>query len=955
MADNGGSPRLSLTPTLTQRTTQNDRLAKLKKNISNRLKRPAKTEFDLYPPEEPKELPTPLTTLANRETMGIDDLDNILPVSDPEDVDDFDRNLAALLNGVHPHEHRDPRVRSVNIPKSNVQITPFQFNQACRILLQYPNHGLSGGILANSPGTGKSYIMIAALLLRAMIFESKREVHQYWQEVKNGERKSGERTRHLPRHTQDDDLRKCPSQDPGGIVCYCVRHSLTSRIADKGHRGVSVLQVPTETLSDWYANFDNAILRLNGSPSKLYMLSNAPPARFRIRPTELKKLLPKLDPSDENLPKTPESYIFLTSLQGFQLLNAFSTPEGQFSLTIGLHMVDEAHQILASERATVMRMSESQSACDKWYVTGTPFRNGSLTQWVPAITRIDWKRGALLESFGSQLQGIRESRDQDETDKYLMNLSVIFDKIMVLRHFPTSTMFNKPLTGLQSMKPKTISRVLPENYREAVQTLASEVQSTLDPALDYAKAFLACSEARIGRDRLNFVSLFPAAAPLMLDDPTAFDDETIIGMIEKTPINKLLIENQPELKELSSEIAHDSPKLDYIHEEIDRMLSDKRARAADPHAEFKKEQDAQAEKKSKGKGKSRIPMLRGRLQNQSENLTAKKMVIFTPTVASAAMLYLAISQARKDLKCVYYYSRAGRAHREIALDKFNSILGDKATAGGQVFITNYAAAGTGINLQKAASYQILTSKLPTKANETQGFARTNREGQRLAVTHKILILEDNPIDRIMVCEHAGAKMTSNPFEINEELTFSIPEVGLKTMKGLPSPHPQSQLDHDCAGSLEPGSPRDSTTGVITVGIEPPSPRSPSQASPARTSALAQGLVAPPAAPKETYEIEAGSVEYSDKTTSTPSTTGNTTPPQAEPSTAFSPATPATEMASPSPVAFMGRFHEHLGSDSDSLFETRSLLGGNVDELMDTPRKKSKFSFIKSFYKKEKGQ
>lgn len=59
--------------------------------------------------------------------------------------------------------------------------------------------------------------------------------------------------------------------------------------------------------------------------------------------------------------------------------------------------------------------------------------------------------------------------------------------------------------------------------------------------------------------------------------------------------------------------------------------------------------------------------------------------------------------------------------------------------------------------------------MPRIREVAQAFGRTNRTGQRLPVVHKILVLEDSPVDRANLCLLAQRDIKSNVYRMNEKL------------------------------------------------------------------------------------------------------------------------------------------------------------------------------------------
>ncbi|KAG6361031.1 hypothetical protein INS49_009250 [Diaporthe citri] len=468
------------------------------------------------------------------------------------------------------------------------------------------------------------------------------------------------------------------------------------------------------------------------SPSiyQLCLVHTNAPKRFTRPLQPLVDTLSRGVNSDLRTP-SPASYIFITTLDSPRLRNVFS--EG--SLNAGFVVVDEAHQVLRRKDSLTFRMvSEfSGNGADVWFVTATPFSGCTLAQWVAPMNLIAPSRAAAMQELVTALDTAKSSGDADDAQTLQDQFKVVFDERLVVRHFGTSSFFAKSISDVQAIVPSVISRETPMQHKTAVQELSNQV-ALKDPRLTDPGQ----------RGLLYLVSLFPAAAELILADPITFDVAAIRDFVRQVK-NRLHIEESEPLRRLADHIVKDSPKLDYILEELDRMGLDKRERERIEHRSSAK-------------------------FGAGEDLKMKKMVIITPTVVSAVFLYLALIRHRKDVVLIHNW--VSSQEKEQIVNNFMSLSAAKLVKHSRILIAPFAMAGTGVNLQ-VASYQILTSPLPDKASQLQAFARTNRSGQRLRpLSHKILVLEDSPVDRIVLASHATLDIESDPFQINEPLRIA---------------------------------------------------------------------------------------------------------------------------------------------------------------------------------------
>lgn len=711
------------------------------------------TQGEVSHVEDPEERPTLLTRLASQRPNPLADLESLLPVSQTFEDENGFISLCNDLLVLNAQEHRDPSVRSIKIPGSKVVVSPHQYYHAYHLLSQR-GRDLNGGILADDAGTGKTFILFTACLLRALAFESQRAVRLYWSG--KGKKKVG---RHAEHHLPEGaNGRSCPSQKAGEIVCYCVPGGFTRVICDHTPSGVSAIYTAIETWPDILNLVQTAAL----SPSvyQLCLVHNNAPTRF-TRP--LQPLVKTLSHGADNNLKTfsPASYIFITTLDSPRLRNVFS--EG--ALNAGFVVIDEAHQILRRGNSLTFRMASefSENGADVWFVTATPFSGCKLADWIPPMDLIAPSRATAMRGLVRSWDIAKSSSDAIDAQTFRNQFRSVFDDRLVVRHFGTSTFLAKPISDVQDIQPRVISRDTPMKHRGAVQELANQVVLK-DPALSDPSQ----------RGLLYLVSLFPAAAHLILDDPITFDTAAIRDFVRQVK-NRLRIEESEPLRRLADQIITDSPKLDFILEELNRMDQDKRERA-------------------------RIDNRSSSKFGAGEDLQMKKMVIITPTVVSAVFLYLALIRHRKDVVLIHNW--VSSQEKEQVVNNFMSLSAAKLVKHNRILIAPFAVAGTGVNLQ-VASYQILTSPLPDKASQLQAFARTNRSGQRLRpLSHKILVLEDSPVDRIVLASHATLDIESDPFQINEPLRIA----GHASLGNLMSP----------TGVVEDNS---SSTHSSTLGVD----------------------------------------------------------------------------------------------------------------------------------------
>lgn len=722
----------------------------------------------------------------------ISDLNSLLPIATSVSSEEFISACSGLLEGVDLRNHVNPRRRSIRIggARSLLYITPFQLYQALLMLNQRDRTQCRGGILSNDTGTGKSYIILAACVIRALVFESERQVKLFWDQSKPSQtnpsltkpnptkpnptwpspskpspskpsptmpnpRKASSSVAHLPQSAIGQGLR-CPSQRGDDVICYCVPTSKARALVDSDvPRGASLIQVPVSLMPQSCQIFENA--GLNTSACNIFIIATEVPLRLRRDFSTIAKSLSQPPARDS---AAPESYIFLSS--HFANAKVFQTFV-KCEINLGLHFIDESHQAMKLETRP-MAIAEAQSkvgpqGLDLFLVSATPIR--SLADWELPMglwcNSVNLSRAAAVRDLITAHAAAKSSRQN--MDSFLALWSQIFDRDLVIRNLITSKFCGQPISDLQVVKPTTVWLQTPSQHRADVQAIADQAREdirTLARAASQEDVAFKPDYASGLDARLHFLSLFPGAATLMLQNQIDVKEESVRNTIAAIKDgNKLKIEKSARLQKNLEQVEGESPKLDFILAEIQRMCGDKDQRRADPSLSA----DA-----------------------HGENLALKKMLIVTPTLGTAAYLYLILLRRVPELNPVLIHTRARPSDREAALNSFTTLTARKTAKHSYILITPFSSGGTGLNLQ-TANYQILVSPLRSKDMETQCFARTNRSGQRLALHHSRLITEDNPADRINIVSYSGRSIRNDPFAIGGLLIVSEAD-GFKRIQRL---------------------------------------------------------------------------------------------------------------------------------------------------------------------------
>ncbi|CAN8096114.1 unnamed protein product [Discula destructiva] len=338
------------------------------------------------------------------------------------------------------------------------------------------------------------------------------------------------------------------------------------------------------------------------------------------------------------------------------------------------------------------------------------------------------------------------TRGPNDIQTFMDLFHSIFYPGNVLRFLHTSTFFGEPVSNVLHVQPSVVSGKTPLINRNQVQTLASKAEYRAAPIGPPAQGLGHNSAVRLVRDALYFVSVFPAAAALINEGKIQVDDafmrEEIVKLADRSAVGTIAMVAQ--YWKRVTETAK-NPKIAAIVREIVHMFNSDRPTVSSAPAS------------------KRAPRAR-----QQEAIRLNRMVIVTPTVATALFLYMYLSQekfrALHGPGPVLIHQDLSLGDRDTIIRRFSS----ETNSYHSVLIGTFDTLGTGTNLQRA-NYQILTSPLPRTTDVAQAFGRTNRTGQTLPVVHKILVLEDNPVDRANMCLIAQRDIKSNTYRMSEKL------------------------------------------------------------------------------------------------------------------------------------------------------------------------------------------
>lgn len=772
------------------------------------------TVKELVSPREAPEQNTVLTELASRIDQE-DYLTGLLPKTNegsPQHQADITRYQAEQFERFakfFPHINPKQRgnARTIRLKHTTLAITPHQFTRAMEILFQdHTTGGLTGGILASEMGTGKSFVILAAVTIRAMLFENERRVRREWEDVETRERslKKGSQVRavkldHLPRNARRGLGLECPTQSlrPGDCACYCMPDSATRNQLSRLKRGAALISVPAASMAGWIQILEDA--NFSRMAYNFQVLYSGPPLSSRLQPGpeflkgknstldnwKMGAVLPQGHPGGmitrtedinwftqpaplrNRLAMAMETFIVVTSHNSTQVRDLYSweirdlspaPPNCQFprgglyAHPFGVTFIDEAHKVLEKDSMPLQMAAVSRqirptpsatTVGDVWLVSGTPF-GGKLQDLLAAVVSY------LAPDRAADATALLEAYDAIEpaiTNTPKVMFETLFKRVFggqltIRDSLDTAFMGSRITRDIQKVRPQYISRETPQSHLHTVRMLMA-TKITVGPRDAYFDT-LQRLNLKHNTQLLYLLSMFPSAAKVLLDSPdTPIADWDIRTMIrkERNTTGESLTSNKT-FRSLAEKLARSprSPKLQYILDELDRMERDRTPRPQVSKA--------------------------GASAHVQDDRTLKKLVIITPTAFTAVMLYVILARFHPRSRPLLFHEDLKQSQRSDVLRRFNSLR--KRDGPARCLIAPASVGSEALNLQ-IANRLILTSPLLDPNQESQALARVNRVGQTLNVQQKILLLEDSPIDRIIIAHRANAKFLSDPFNVVEDV------------------------------------------------------------------------------------------------------------------------------------------------------------------------------------------
>lgn len=304
-----------------------------------------------------------------------------------------------------------------------------------------------------------------------------------------------------------------------------------------------------------------------------------------------------------------------------------------YALLVGMTFVDESHQAMDPEAKPTQlahihrHIRAREMGSDIWHITATP----CAAKFEDVMSAVALLASQLANDMAT-LRWVYQRAISSGTTHFQIafeeHFLSIFNERLLIRDVEDSTFLGRPITNAQLVRPRIFSTVTPDAQKKAVQAyiepeLRERLQAHLcpdDPFVNYLQAIQAARITNV----LYFLSLFPSVAESMRLGtlPEAiYQDSRLSELIRSLPnTTGEAISGCKTLTDAVEKFARGpkSPKVQCILNSILLMLRDSSERA-DPNKELTRRFSGRT---------TRV------------DLALKKIVIITPTFATAVFLYL---------------------------------------------------------------------------------------------------------------------------------------------------------------------------------------------------------------------------------------------------------------------------------------------------------------------------
>src|SRR3569833_1911204 len=683
---------------------------------------PLQAVLGKYQMDEPQPIGVAaLDTNASRGDVAAGDLEAVLPVADSPTADEWANCWSLLL--LDPEEHKNPKKRSIKVTASDLMISPPQCFAAYWMLTCRADRDVRGGVIGDTPGTGKTHTSIASVLYRAVIAYSMTEVLQQWK-IEDHEASTNKKPspkKHLPRNAAAGEV--CPCGNELGIQCYATPGGIARRIADSMARGAAVIMAGQTVLEAWVKILKNGKLSAKFyEPALIHTVVDrevlpdpklaTEKLKGKIRPRARAGFHPKtwsptvfagdyeFDWSAYKPGRQPERYIFLVShvptklREAFQVPFAFTPKEGRiekkkvYGCPVGVQIVDEFHRVM-SETGDVVKLAKehmhiANGDFDFWSVTGTPLLKSvaDLKTTLELLYRDDWENPEhpqhgtripdLMALDEAHQKAISATGTPEDVAAFAAMTETFFRGGLLIRRTAESLFFGNSMFRLQDVKPKCITCYTPDKFIDAAQQKSNQLRDTLHGVTggNWEQTIRNKSTFDMLID-LNIISTFPGVVRFMETEgekkkkktEDEKEEERDDGREKKGSI-KLKFGDEDIKGYINAVESHSLYKVEIFKKVLDEVVEDSMKLNTILRIIDTMMDDTKKRPRKDASGNARPP---------TDKLDMKKMVIVCPRLAEAAFVALALRKQRPDVPSVFYYGGLKASDKAAIRNNFESL------------------------------------------------------------------------------------------------------------------------------------------------------------------------------------------------------------------------------------------------------------------------------------------
>ncbi|KAK4038594.1 hypothetical protein C8A01DRAFT_17334 [Parachaetomium inaequale] len=649
------------------------------------------------------------------------------------------------------------RVPMKRLPGTTVGLFDYQLMGVFN-LLRFTLHDVSGGLLCDEQGLGKTQEMYGVVAFAHALRRCKADVKAAWRKG-NNQKTKGNPSQHHPQGAVVGNARACPFDERYGFRCYCYC-PLTRELADRLPEGPNVVVAPARSCAsmvrDAKLKLDTKVFKIRGfheGGDKEDKLTAADVGALRAAITATQggagpvyQYQAGAGQSDYIIVVSPEFIPRLNNQFGVEVKVANAADKVKKSALVpGMVLMDEFHEYAIAKEGedsrTVAWLQHLKKCCLKseqptplaYFVSGTPLGEtlADLRSAVSLLEKEAWQEeshplsGATVAAFDDLVSTFDRLTEIQASGEVVATPGIIdyrrrLDRVLkhtMVRRLGTDQFQGRNLTGLGPLKVNITDHKLPSQLTDSLQSLANHTRDLATAAAAEQGIPLArLLRSKTGEAlllKLRLASTFPGIAAA--SDSFTFTPSEIHthltaarGDVTKTPYYAHI-----------PAWSAASPKLETLSQTITTMLADKTPIPGCP-------------------------------------CPAKKYCIFTPLEAESLLIqsYLLLKRAHPQfrgwLKPVLLHSSMPQQDRQRVLDQFLT----EGNAPPNVLVAPLALAGTGLNLQRAR-YSTVTGPAWTKRENQQAYYRIHRVGQRMETRLGLLTGRWNPAERIVLGGYEG--------------------------------------------------------------------------------------------------------------------------------------------------------------------------------------------------------